>query len=229
MHPAPRFGLSILTSRLGRLPVRGWEGAGTAGFSSGSCVERPVVSGSGSIGATGVTGSATLFITNGLPYVTTVPGKVCTPPNRSWRRARAAAGHTDQKRNKPPRHNRQQDACRARRSRHRGGIQSKPRSRSKPSSMSFVPPSRPRAFWRQPESESKRRVLEECLRDFECSAEFSACKDRSGRERPGILEGAACAQDKRVRTDCADDLEADREPVARQSAGNGRRRLTASG
>jgi hypothetical protein len=45
-----------------------------------------------------------------------------------------------------------------------------------------------------------------------------------GAERSGLLEGAAGAQDKRVGTDGADDLRADREPVARQSAGNGRRR-----
>jgi hypothetical protein len=76
MHPAPRgFGLSILTSRLGLFPMRGREGAVTVGFGSGWGVERPVVSGSGSIEAGGAIGSATPFIRKGLPYRTTVPGK----------------------------------------------------------------------------------------------------------------------------------------------------------
>src|SRR4051812_5392550 len=83
MHAAPRcFGLSILTSRLGRLAVRGWEcGAAIVGLSSGSGVERPLVAGSGSIRAaaaigssTGAIGCATVVSRDGLPYLTTAPG-----------------------------------------------------------------------------------------------------------------------------------------------------------
>ena len=61
MHAAPRcFGLSILTSRLGRLAVRGWEcGAAIVGLSFGSGIERPVVAGSGSIRAAAAIGSST--------------------------------------------------------------------------------------------------------------------------------------------------------------------------
>src|SRR6478672_10354817 len=75
MHAAlRRLGLSILTSRLTRLLVRGRDGAVTVGFSSGSGVERPVVVGSGSIGAAGAIGSTTLFARNDLPYEITVAG-----------------------------------------------------------------------------------------------------------------------------------------------------------
>lgn len=83
MHAAPhRFRLSILTSRLGRLAVRGLEGGAVlVGFSSGSGVERPVVAGSGSpraaaaIGSsTGAIGSAAVVARDGLPYLTTAPG-----------------------------------------------------------------------------------------------------------------------------------------------------------
>src|SRR5262245_29762468 len=83
MHGTLRhFGLSILTSRLGRLAVRGCEGGAViVGLSSDSGVERAVVAGSGSIRAagaigcsTGAIGSATVVARDGLPYLTTTPG-----------------------------------------------------------------------------------------------------------------------------------------------------------
>jgi len=83
MHGATRrFGISILTSRLGRLAVRGWEGGAViVGCLSGSGVDRPVVAGSGSIRAagamacsTGAIGSANPVVRDGLPYWTTAPG-----------------------------------------------------------------------------------------------------------------------------------------------------------
>jgi hypothetical protein len=84
MHGATRrFGISILTSRLGRLAVRGWDGGTVVvGCNSGSGVDRPVVAGCGSIkpaGAmacsTGAIGSANPVVRDGLPYLTTVPGR----------------------------------------------------------------------------------------------------------------------------------------------------------
>src|SRR5262245_25076881 len=70
--------ISILTSRLGRLAVRGWEGGAVlVGCLSGSGVDRP---GSGSIRAagamacsTGAIGSANPVVRDGLPYLTTAP------------------------------------------------------------------------------------------------------------------------------------------------------------
>ena len=68
MHAAPRrLGMSILTSRLGRLAVRE-GGTVIVGFSSGSGVERPVVTGTGAIGcSTGAIGSAPVVAGDRLP------------------------------------------------------------------------------------------------------------------------------------------------------------------
>src|SRR6516164_1173980 len=56
-----------------------------------------------------------------------------------------------------------------------------------------------------------------------CPIQYARIFQRAKRSRR--FERPACSQNKGVRPDRADDLQPDREPVARHSAGNGRRRL----